>query len=53
MQKVELYHDALEAKYDMDKHLIGGWRIHTCTLSAYTAGCTTSSKVLVVYEKDR
>lgn len=51
MQKVELYHDALEAKWAMDKHIAAGWRIHTCTLSAYMAGHTPSSKVLVVYEK--
>ena len=51
MQKVELYHDACEAKLAMDKCIAAGWRIHTCTLSAYMAGYTPSSKVLVVYEK--
>ena len=51
MQKVELYHDVLEAKWAMDKHIAAGWRIHTCTLSAYMEGHTPSSKVLVVYEK--
>lgn len=53
MQKVELYYDSLEAKFDMDKHIAAGWRVHTCTLSVYMAGYTSSSRVLVVYEKDR
>lgn len=51
MQKVELYYDEFAAKLDMDKRIAAGWRIHTCTLSAYMAGYTPSLKVLVVYEK--
>ena len=47
MQKVEIYLDSIEAKYDMEKHIKSGWRIHTCTMSKYM----TSEKVLVVYEK--
>ena len=53
MQRVELYYDSFKAKCDMDKHIAAGWRIHTCTLSAYMAGYTPSSEVLVVYEKDK
>lgn len=51
MQKIELYYNALEAKYDMDKHIEQGWRVHTCTMGCYMAGYTSTEKVLVVYEK--
>lgn len=51
MQKVELYYDMLKAKYDMEKWIKGGWRVHTCTMGAYMAGYSSHVKVLVVYEK--
>lgn len=52
MQKVEIYYDGmLEAKQDMNKHIIQGWRVHTCTMSCYTAGYYVKERVLVVYEK--
>ncbi len=51
MQKVELYYKALEAKWDMEKHIKEGWRVHTCTLSSYPTGYTHSSEILVIYEK--
>lgn len=51
MQKVELYHDALEAKWDMEEHIRKGWKIHTCTLGCYNAGYSHGNDILVVYEK--
>lgn len=51
MQKVKLYYDMLEAKYDMEKCIKDGWRVHTCTMGCFMAGYTSKEKVLVVYEK--
>lgn len=51
MQKVEFYLSGLEAKYDMDRHIRSGWKVHTCTIGAYYAGYSTRERVLVVYEK--
>ena len=50
-QKVELYSDFLTAKYDMDRLIRSGWKVHTCTASSYYAGYSIHEKVLVVYEK--
>lgn len=49
MQKVELYHDALKAKWDMEKWIRSGWRVHTCTMSTYKS---VYDNILVVYEKE-
>ena len=51
MQKVEIYHSMINAKYDMQKHISSGWRVHTCTMGCYMAGYSSNEKVLVVYEK--
>lgn len=51
MQKVELYCSMDEAKYNMEKCIKSGWRVHTCTMATYTAGYVPKEKVLVVYEK--
>ena len=51
MQKVELYYDALEAKWAMMEHITKGWRIHTCTMSSHMVGQSHSDEVLVIYEK--
>ena len=51
MQKVELYHDALEAKFGMEKNIRDGWKVHTCTLGCYSAGYSHRDDILVVYEK--
>ena len=51
MQKVEIYYDMLEAKFDMDKYIKQGWKVHTCTMGCYIAGHSPEEKVLVVYEK--
>ena len=52
MQKVELYCDALKAKWEMEKWIRSGWRVHTCTISTYKAGYDISDRILVVYEKE-
>jgi hypothetical protein len=51
MQKVEMYHDILAAKFDMEKWINNGWRVHTCTMGTYVAGYTSHEKILVVYER--
>lgn len=51
MQKVEIYHKLLDAKYDMEKYIKAGWRIHTCTIAGYMAGYTSCKDILVIYEK--
>lgn len=52
MQKVKLYNDMLQAKFDMDRWIDSGWRIHTCTAIGYMASYLSRERVLVVYEKD-
>ena len=44
MQKVELYFDVVEAKFDMQDHIKKGWLVHICTMY--------QKRVLVVYEKN-
>ena len=57
MQKVEIYDNLYEAKYDMEIHIESGWKIHTCTNSCYTSGYDgwgvrkVDDRILVVYEK--
>lgn len=51
MQKVELYHDALEAKWDMEENIRKGWKVLTCTLGCYDAGYSHGNDILVVYER--
>lgn len=51
MQKVELYYDALKAKYEMEHYIRLGWRVHTCTMSGCKIGYEHDNHVLVVYEK--
>lgn len=43
MQKVELYFNVVDAKFDMQNNIKEGWLVHSCTMY--------ESKVLVVYEK--
>ena len=50
MQKVEIYHKLLDAKYDMEKYIEAGWRIHTCTIAGYMAGYTHCNDILVIYK---
>ena len=51
MQRVVLYYDMFEAQEAMTRNINEGWRVHTCTMSAYIAGYTPWQRVLVVYEK--
>ena len=52
MQKVEIYSSMEEAKYEMERYIESGWRIHTCTMGSYTvSGWNSYQDVLVVYEK--
>lgn len=44
MQKVELYFDVVNAKFDMQNNIKEGWVVHICTMY--------DTKVLVVYEKN-
>lgn len=50
MQKVEMYNSLVEAKFDMEKHIIAGWYVHTCTMAEYMAGFNNHKDILVVYE---
>ena len=52
MQKVELYHDSLEAKRAMERNIENGWRVQACTMNAFEVGFSHGVEVLVVYEKD-
>lgn len=51
MQEVEVYYNICEATIGMRKHIKDGWRVHTCTMSAYYAGYSHHNNILVVYEK--
>lgn len=52
MQKVELYSDLLEAKYDIERHIRNGWKVHTCTMTSERPSYSTYYHILVVYEKE-
>ena len=51
MQRIEMYHDLIEARADMEQYLENGWRIHTCTMSCYVTEYSFREKLLVIYEK--
>lgn len=51
MQKVELYYNTVDAKWDMEKYIKNGWRVHTCTMGCYEAGYGHGENILVVYER--
>lgn len=51
MQKVEIYKNYIDAKYEMDRHLKEGWRIHTCSIGSYQVGYTSTDHIIVVYER--
>lgn len=50
MQKVEIYDNLVDAKFDMEKHIRAGWYVHACTMGEIMAGYTPHKDILVVYE---
>lgn len=51
MQRIEMYHNLIAARADMEEYLASGWRIHTCAMNHYISGYSIQEKLLVIYEK--
>ena len=51
MQRIEMYHDMIEARVDMERYLASEWRIHTCAMGCHKVGGSYVEDLLVIYEK--
>ena len=52
MQKVETYYQIWDAEKQIKKHIQDGWRVHTCAMGTFVAGCKIRDHILVIYEKE-